>query len=61
MGAREKSEILVLDITYKSILNENKHATVSRFGSIYLACKIVINESRQPIAICKICNRLRAI
>ena len=43
------------------MLNENKHATVSLFGSIYLACKILINESRQAIAICKIFNRLRSI
>ena len=48
-GARDKSEILVLDIVYKNILNENKHATVSMFGSIYLACKILINESHQHI------------
>ena len=34
---------------------------VSMFGSIYLACKILITESHQPIAICKIFNRLRAI
>ena len=60
-GARDKSEILVLDIAYKIFLNENKHATVSMFGSIYLACKILINESHQPTAFCKISNRLRAI
>ena len=60
-GARDKSEILVLDIRYENILNENKHATLSMFGSIYLACKILINESHQPMAICKIFNRLRAI
>ena len=60
-GARDKSEILVLDITYKNILNENTHATVSMLGSIYLACKILINESPQRVAICKIFNCLRAI
>ena len=60
-GARDKSGILVLDISYKNILNENKHATGSIFGSIYLARKILINESRQSISICKIFNRLRAI
>ena len=60
-GARDKSEILVLDIAYKNILNANKHATVSMFGSIYLACKILINESHQPTAFCKISNHLRAI
>ena len=60
-GTRDKSGILVLDISYKNILNENKHATLSIFGSIYLACKILINESHQPISICKIFNRLRAI
>ena len=31
------------------------------FGKIYLARKILINESYQPIAICKIFNRLGAI
>ena len=31
------------------------------FSRIYLARKILINESYQPIAICKIFNRLRAI
>ena len=31
------------------------------FGSIYLACKILIIESHQPIVISKIFNRLRAI
>ena len=56
-----KSEILGLDIAYKNILNENKHATVSMFCSVYLASKILINESHQPIKICKIFNRLRAI
>ena len=50
-GARDKSKILVLDIADKNILNENKHATVLMFGSIYLACKILINESYQPIRI----------
>ena len=60
-GARDKSRILVLDITYKNILNENKHATVSIFGRLYLACKILINESHQPISMSKIFNRLRAI
>ena len=59
--APDKSEILVLDKTYKNILNENKHAAESMFGSIYLACKILINESHQPIAICKIFNHLHAI
>ena len=59
--ARDKSEILVLDIRYENILNENKHATLSMFGSIYLSCKILINESHQPMAIRKIFNRLRAI
>ena len=48
-GARDKSDILVLDIAYKNILNKNKHATVSMFGSIYLASKILINESHQHI------------
>ena len=38
-GARDESEILELDITYKNVLNENKLATVSMFDSIYLACK----------------------
>ena len=42
-------------------MNENKHATESMFGSIYLARKILINESHQPIAICKIFNRLGAV
>ena len=60
-GAPDKSEILVLDETYKNILKENKHVAVSVFGSIYLACKILINKSHQPIAICKIFNRLRGI
>ena len=60
-GAPDKSEILVLDKTYKNISNQNKHAAESMFGSIYLACKILINESHQPIAICKIFNRLHAI
>ena len=57
-GAPDKSEILVLDKTYKNKLNANKHAVESMFGSIYLACKILINESHEPIAICKIFNRL---
>ena len=60
-GARDKSEILVPDIRYDNILNKNKHATLSMFGSIYLACKILINESHQPMAISKIFNRLCAI
>ena len=59
--ARDKSEILVLDIAYKTILSENKHATESMSDSIYLACKILIQESHQPIAICKIFNLLPAI
>ena len=31
------------------------------FGNIYLACKILIIESHQPIVIFKIFNRLHAI
>ena len=47
-GARDKSEILVLDV-FKNILNKNKHALKKYDVNVwqYLACKFFINESYQ--------------